>query len=128
MPTFSSHVLDSVHGTHAAGLRVEARIAQSKANEPLFDIHTDEEGRFTQPINVPEGEKLEIEIVFHTREYFQKCSESEFRSDDFNLNSPIESGIPTMDVVVIRMNFSSTVKKYHAPLVLSPHSYTLWWS
>ena len=55
------------------------------------------------------------ELVFHSADYFAAQTESAQKKQILN-------------VVVVRITLPDPEMKYHIPLVLSPHSYTLWWS
>lgn len=115
MATISSHVLDSVIGTHASGIRIECfRLTGSK--EKLFDVIANEEGRIAVPIEIDSADDhAQYELVFHSAAYF-----------DAQPTTPKARQI--MNVVVVRIVIPNPQEKIHIPLVLSPHSYTIWWS
>ena len=53
MATISSHVLNSVDGTHAGGVRVQCwRILDSGARESVFDVRSGEDGRIGATVDV----------------------------------------------------------------------------
>lgn len=116
MATVSSHILDSVIGTHAAGIKVEFfRLTESSGKEQLFEVIASEEGRIGEHVEIdPAYPDVQYELVFHSADYFATQS--------------TQQGKQIMDVVVVRMKLPDADAKYHIPLVLSPHSYTIWWS
>jgi len=81
--------------------------------EPVFDMVSDEQGRLSQTVQVP-GEQT-FELVLHSRAYFE------------NRTGKID-GSQNMPTVVIRFSMKERQQRYHIPIVLSPHSYTVWWS
>jgi len=119
MATVSSHILDSVVGDHARGIRVQLfRLSESADKEPVFDTHADQDGRIAEEVNVDRSS--EYELVFHSAAYFAR------RADYCN---PLPAdGRQIIRVVVVRLTLPDAATKYHLPLVLSPHSYTIWWS
>ena len=118
MAIISSHVLDSVIGTHASGIRIECfRLAGAASKEKLFDVIANEEGRIAVPVEIDalESNDVQYELVFHSAAYF-----------DSQPAMPKVRQI--MDVVVVRIVIPDPQGKVHIPVVLSPHSYTIWWS
>ncbi len=107
MATVSSHVLNSITGKSAVGIRVQLkhRINQSRS-EIVFDILSDEEGRILRQVEALEGD---YELIFHLAEYF-----------------PVDQAI--VKTAVICFTMPDNQKRYHLPLMLSPHSYSVWWS
>lgn len=117
MATISSHVLDSVLGTHASGIRVQGfRCDLNGESALLFDQHADEQGRFSQQIALLDDDvPAEIELVFHSKHYFQQ-------------HAVKENGPQIMEVVLIKLALPDANGNYHVPMMLSPHSYSVWWS
>ncbi len=117
MAIISSHVLDSVIGTHASGIRIECfRLAGETNKEKLFDVIANEEGRIAVPVEIDDADdSARYELVFHSAAYF-----------DAQPATPKARQI--MDVVVVRIAIPEPDGKVHIPVVLSPHSYTIWWS
>ena len=111
MATVSSHILDSVKGTHAAGIRCQlVRLVPNAAAEPVFDVVADHEGRISETVMVGEEELgSEYELRLYAADYFQADS-------------------ALVPVVVIRFLVQDADKRYHLPVMLSPHSYSTWWS
>lgn len=114
MATISSHILDSVVGSHAAGIRVQCYLLSGDTRVQIFDVHANDEGRITEVVSAINAEDR-YELVFYAKEYFDKMA------------LPTQ-GEPVVTEVVTRMSVMNSDAKYHVPVVLSPHSYTVWWS
>ncbi len=117
MATISSHVLDAVIGSHAAGIRVQCFRRNSPTEAALvFDVHANEQGRISETVEIPTGNpSADYELVFYSRDYF------------LNKHLP-DDGFQIMEVVVIRLSLPDPAEKYHIPMMLAPHSYSVWWS
>ena len=119
MPHITSHILNSLTGCSAVGVRSE--LIYRPADGPpvtLFDTVTDEEGRISEivdELHFPPGLVPECELVFHGAQYF---ADQGFVVGE---SSPVKT-------VVIRFVMEELDKRYHLPVMLSPHSYSLWWS
>ena len=117
MATISSHVLDSVIGTHASGIRIECfRLMGDASKEKLFDVIANEEGRIAESVEIDAANSdTQYELVFHSAAYFDS-------------QPAIPKVRQIMDVVVVRITIPEPTGRVHIPVVLSPHSYTIWWS
>jgi len=117
MVSVSSHVLDSVIGTHASGIRVECyRLLKNEPSQRVFNTVASTEGRISEIFNIKDwGETPEIELVFHLASYYGA----------FNLP---DDGYQILEKVVVRISLPEPDGKYHLPIMLSPHSYSIWWS
>ncbi|MDG2406178.1 MAG: hydroxyisourate hydrolase [Paracoccaceae bacterium] len=114
MAVVSSHTLNGVDGTHAGGIAV--RLRNLATSEMLFDTTMDDGGRLVQDI----GKDLidpaaKYELVFATGAYWQAKNISRSR-------------VQIMDEVVVRFAIPDTTARYHIPVILSPNSYSIWWS
>lgn len=115
MAIISSHVLDSVIGDHARGIRIALfRISKNAVRTKLFDVIANNEGRILEQIEAISDEAV-YELVFDTAVYFKSHPE-------------MPKARQIMDEVVVRFKIPEPDEKIHIPLVLSPHSYTIWWS
>lgn len=114
MATISSHVLDSVLGSHAAGIRVQCFLLSGESRALVFDVNANDEGRITEQVKSIAASD-QYELIFFARDYFN------------TLLLPT-IGDPVMTEVVTRMSVNDDDARYHVPVVLSPHSYTVWWS
>lgn len=112
MTTISSHVLDSVIGDHARGIRIQC--FQRGEETAVFDLIANKEGRIaTEIANAAANEQYEL--VFHTAAYFAA-------------QPAAPKARQIMNEVVVRFTIPNPLLRIHIPLVLSPHSYTIWWS
>lgn len=117
MATISSHVLDSVTGDHAAGIRVECmkRLGTGEQTH-VFDVIASNQGRISEVVEIsPSATDERYELVFHSKSYFgHKSSETE--------------STQVLECVVIRLTLVDPDGSYHVPIMLAPHSYSVWWS
>jgi 5-hydroxyisourate hydrolase len=116
MITISSHVLNTVSGVSAIGIRAQLFRLQNDKKIELFDITSDNEGRIVETLDVSDFDKsTDYELVFHSADYYAS------QLTDQVLDS-------SMKVVVLRFSMTDPNKRYHMPIMLSPHSYSVWWS
>lgn len=115
MATVSSHILDSVSGDHATGIRCQLYRLDKESNRQLvFDVKADEEGRISESVEIEKANRdARFELVIHKEAYF--CMHA---IDD---DSMVED-------IVIRFAMTDSHKRYHLPVMLAPHSYSTWWS
>ncbi|MGI9332946.1 MAG: hydroxyisourate hydrolase [Gammaproteobacteria bacterium] len=117
MATVSSHVLDAVAGCSAKHVRIECTALAAGGNrEQIFAVHTDQDGRISESVDVGCGHAdRQYELVFHTGDYF-----------DAGADLPQAGQI--MRTVVVRVTMPDPQARYHIPVIVGPHSYTVWWS
>jgi 5-hydroxyisourate hydrolase len=117
MATISSHVLDSVAGDHAAGIRVECvRRLPNGEQINIFDVIASEQGRISEVVDVTGSIANEqYELIFHSKAYFGAKPESSEK-------------VQILECVVIRLTLVESDGSYHVPIMLAPHSYSVWWS
>ena len=110
MATLSSHLLNSVNGTHAKN--VDIIIYQIKSNSEkkvFYETKTNSDGRLLKEFKLDDEDcKSEYEMVCKTGDYF---SEKKIISE-----------------VVVRFKMPNPNKKYHIPIIISPNGYSIWWS
>ena len=110
MATLSSHLLNSVNGTHAKN--VDVIIYQIKSNgkkKVFYETKTDNSGRLLKEFKLDDEDcKSEYEMICKTGDYF---SEKKIISE-----------------VVIKFKMTDPNKKYHIPIIISPNGYSIWWS
>lgn len=116
MATLSSHVLDAVNGTHAGGVRVDChRIGDDGRGEPVFSVESGADGRIAATVEVDGADEGRVyELRFHTGEYFD--------------GEGLVEQARIMPVVVFRLRLPDPDARYHVPLIVSPHGYSVWWS
>ncbi len=117
MALISSHLLNAVNGTHAAGVAVSLfRVGQNYERELIFQAETDAGGRLREEIASSSGrDEADFELVFRLASYF----------DANGLNV---SGKQTVRRAVVQFRVPDPSGLYHFPLIVSPHGYSIWWS
>ena len=114
MAIITSHTLNGSNGSHAGGISVYLKNLNS--NEIVFQTSMDSGGRLNKIVsseNIDENAKYEL--VFKTRNYWEK--QDKYKNKD-----------RVVEEVVIRFKMPNKNKKYHFPIILSPNSYSTWWS
>ena len=110
MATLSSHLLNSVNGSHASN--VDIIIYQIKSNgekKVFYETKTDAGGRLLKEFNLNDEDcKSDYEMVCKTGDYF---SEEKVVSE-----------------ITIKFKMKDPKKKYHIPIIISPNGYSAWWS
>ena len=105
----STHVLDTVAGRPAAGVRIALHEIGESARSLLKETATNADGRTDAPLIA--GEPLRIgtyELTFHIGEYFGSQS----------------AGTDFLDIVPVRFSIAEPEGHYHVPLLATPWSYT----
>ncbi len=117
MAIVTTHTLNSVDGTHAAGIGVTLlSIGPEGQRNIVFEKQTDAGGRLSQAVDVTAGGvDCEYELIFKTGAYFDKQS----------LPTP---GRQILKDIVIRFSMPAPAASYHIPLMIAPNSYSVWWS
>ena len=110
MATLSSHLLNSVNGTHANGVKVTIyQINSSGSKKIFFETETDDGGRIIKDFELSNDDcACEYEMVCKTADYF---SEKKVVSE-----------------IIIKFKMEDPKKKYHLPIIISPNGYSIWWS
>jgi len=113
MGRLSTHVLDTVNGRPAAGVRIELfRIGEHGWREAIRATRTNADGRTDEPLMV--GEAFApgcYEIVFHVGDYFRDAGAA-------------TADPPFLDVVPVRFQIADPEGHYHVPLLVSTWSYS----
>ena len=112
MAIVSSHALNSVDGSHAGGIAV--RLINLETGKTVFDTKTDEGGRLAQEVARPDP-AASYEMIFQAGAYWRG-------------RSPATGEPGIMDEIVVRFAMPDAGGRYHIPLILSPHGYSLWCS
>ena len=114
MAVVSSHTLNGSDGTHAVGIAVSLR--NLITGEMLFDNAMDDGGRLVQDIAENRIDPAaKYELVFATGAYWQAQ----------NLPRP---SAQIIEEIVVRFTMADVTARYHIPVILSPNSYSIWWS
>ena len=99
----STHVLDTMRGKPAAGLKIELRALPG--GELLKSVLTNADGRTDGPLLA--GEEMaagEYELLFHVGDYFGERS--------------------FLDQVPVRFRLADPNEGYHVPLLCTPWAYS----
>ena len=110
MATLSSHLLNSVNGTHACGVKVIINQVNSSGEKVIFfESETDNGGRILKDFDLSKDDcNCDYEMVCKTADYF---SEKKIVSE-----------------IIIKFRMEDPKKKYHLPIIISPNGYSIWWS
>src|SRR5437868_7795279 len=105
MSTLTTHVLDTMRGQPAAGMKIELWSIAGDASKLLKTVRTNSDGRVDSPL-LADKEMIagSYELVFFVGDYF---GEKKF-----------------LDRVPVRFTISDASAKYHVPLLVSPWSYS----
>ncbi len=110
MAVVSSHTLNGVDGSHAGGIAV--RLLNLDTGATVFETAMDDGGRLVQEVADPDPH-ARYELVFQTGTYWDaRVAQSH--------------GTRLMQEVVVRFAMPDPAGRYHIPLILSPHGYSLW--
>jgi 5-hydroxyisourate hydrolase len=112
MGRLSTHVLDTMHGRPAGGLRIDlAAISPDGARREIARYETNADGRTDAPLL--SGDDLQpgtYELTFHLGDYFRGLA----------VDLP---GPAFLDIVPVRFGVADAGGHYHVPLLASPWSY-----
>ena len=110
MVTLSSHLLNSVDGTHACGVKVIINQINSSGEKViLFESETDNGGRILKDFDLSKDDcNCDYEMVCKTSDYFSKKK--------------------IVSEITIKFRMEDPKKKYHLPIIISPNGYSIWWS
>ena len=110
MASLSSHLLNSVDGTHAEGVKVTINQINSNGDKKKFyETETNKEGRIFKEFELSNDDcSCEYEMICNIADYF---SEKKIVSE-----------------ITIKFRMEDPNKKYHLPIIISPNGYSIWWS
>ena len=114
MAGLSTHVLDTSRGTPAAGVRIDLHRVDGDRRHLVATATTNANGRTDAPL-VPDG-RLDpgtYELTFDAADYFRRTG------------VPI-SDPPFLGDIVVRVGLADPIGRYHVPLLLSPHGYSVY--
>jgi len=112
MARLSTHVLDTMRGVAARGVRIEVHRLEAGIRERVAAAITNAQGRTDVPLL--EGDHLVAgvyELTFHVGSYFAQANVA--------LPSP-----PFLDEIMIRIGLADSSADYHVPLLVSPYGYS----
>ncbi|MDD9855784.1 MAG: hydroxyisourate hydrolase [Gammaproteobacteria bacterium] len=131
MATLTTHVLDSLRGTHAAGLGVTLhRIEASGARAEVFRTVTDAGGRLCKTVPFPAAAgPATFELAFHAADYFARAAAG---NDSGNAAGDAVPAVPAaaagITEAVVRFVLADADAARHIPVILAPHGCSLWCS
>ena len=103
MNSLTTHVLDTMRGVPAAGMKVE--LWSLDESEMIKTVETNADGRTDAPLlEAGEIKNGNYELIFFVGDYF---GERRF-----------------LDLVPVRFVISDAAAKYHVPLLVSPWAYS----
>lgn len=112
MGKLSTHVLDTAHGSPAAGVRIELWSLAGEARKLIKSATTNADGRTDAPLLAADELRAGLyEVVFHVGDYFA--------SRGVALTEP-----RFLDQVPVRFSIADASASYHVPLLVSPWSYS----
>ncbi len=111
MGRLSTHVLDTVAGRPAAGVRIDFSVLEGGRWTLIKTVHTNADGRTDEPMMAGEAMLAgEFKLVFYVADYF--------RGSGVRLPDP-----PFLDRVPLRFGIADREAHYHVPLLCTPWSY-----
>ncbi len=112
MPKLSTHVLDTMHGTPAAGMRGELYLLAGPDKRTLLqNFVTNSNGRTDEPLLAEKAMQFgTFELRFHVAEYYQRIGAAD--AGKF------------LDQVPLQFVINDPTANYHVPLLVSPWAYS----
>jgi len=110
VPRLTTHVLDTMHGKPASGMRFDLLMLHGDHSHHLLTSNTNADGRADRPLLEEDHFHLgSYELIFHVGQYFER------------LGVDIET--PFLDLVPVRFTISE-MAHYHVPLLVSLYAYS----
>lgn len=107
----TTHVLDTMHGHPAAGMRIDLLTVHAETPEHIITVTTNADGRCDGPLLEGEHFKTGVyELLFDVGAYF------------YALGVPADRQF--LGVVPVRFVISEADSHYHVPLLVSPYGYS----
>ncbi len=112
----SSHALNGVDGTHAGGIAVTLARIGPDGSTPIFTTRLDAGGRLAKDVDLTGADAdATYEMILDTGPYWAERSAG-------SGNGQI------VYEIVLRFRMSDPHGRYHMPVIISPHSYSAWFS
>ena len=110
MAIFSTHLLNSIDGTHASDVEIIIHKVNNKNEAVFLEGKTDSSGRMLKEFELSKEDcESDYEMIINSGKYFRNTSEI--------INS-----------ISVKFKMKDSEKKYHIPLIISPNGYSIWWS
>ena len=112
MGRLSTHVLDTVTGQPAVGMRIDFAVLEAGAWKLLKSVRTNADGRTDEPLMAGEAMRTgEFRLLFYVADHF--------RAQGVKMPDP-----PFLDRVPLRFGIADRDAHYHVPLLCTPLSYS----
>jgi 5-hydroxyisourate hydrolase len=112
MGQLTTHMLDTVSGKPAAGVRVDLSILDGDRYRLIKTVHTNADGRTDAPLLAAAAfAPGRYELVFHVAEHFARQGAQ-------------QATPPFLDQIPLRFAIADAVAHYHVPLLATPWSYS----
>ena len=116
MATFSTHILNSVNGTHFSDIDVKLlRCTKTDKNELVFHEKTDIGGRLKVSFDLNSEIVSEYELQVFLPNDFYKNTKHEAIKKNVNIS-----------YFSMRVSFYESDITYHIPLIISPYGMSCW--
>jgi 5-hydroxyisourate hydrolase len=113
--TISSHLLNGNDGTHAGDVAVSIARITADGRDMVFQTATDSGGRLMVELDLSQANpQARYELLIAIGAYWQKHQ--------------TRSTPQIMEEIIIRFKMTDPDGRYHIPIILSPNSYSVWWS
>jgi 5-hydroxyisourate hydrolase len=110
MAIFSTHLLNSIDGTHASDVEIVIYKVNNNNKVVFLEDKTDSSGRMRKEFELTKEDcESDYEMIINSGKYFRNTSEI--------INS-----------IIVKFKMKDPHKKYHIPLIVSPNGYSIWWS
>jgi 5-hydroxyisourate hydrolase len=107
----TTHVLDTMHGSPAAGLLIELLSLSGQQVVRIAQITTNSDGRSAGPLlEGPDMTPGSYQLIFHVGDYYRRKG--------------VSGSIPFLDLVPVRFGIDNSSQHYHVPLLVSPYGYS----
>ena len=114
MAVLTSHLLSGLDGTHAGGISVTLfQMKSTGSSDKVFSKITDQGGRFAAEFRAEANGQYELVVKI---------------GDYFNTVKSEKSDMRIISDIVIRFVTNDPDGRYHIPIIISPNSYSCWWS
>ena len=114
MALLSSHFLNGTDGSHAGDVTVALwQIGEGKERHLVFKSQSEADGRFAEEVAVDTDSHYEM--VVDSGAYFRG-------------RAPRKVSLQICEEIVIRFRMPDPERRYHIPIIMSPNSYSCWWS
>jgi 5-hydroxyisourate hydrolase len=112
MGQLTTHMLDTVSGKPAAGVRIDVSILDGDRYRLIKTVHTNADGRTDVPLLAADAfAPGRYELVFYVAEHFATQGAQQTKP-------------PFLDQIPLRFAIADGADHYHVPLLATPWSYS----